>query len=509
MQQSSQVSGASGTLCGSVRRATPRGGWSAVARRAGAGLVLAMALAGGIVQLGGCAGGGGGEVVSTPLTPDERAKQVASFDEIWTTVNEQHWDPNLGGVDWEGAKRELRPRVEAAATLEEARAAMEALIERLGLSHFGLVPGEAVSAMREAQRSAGREDDGSAKSTDGESGLTLRVIGGDVLAVSVREGSPAARAGVAPGWSLVRVGEADVPALLAKLQAASGTHSDSHESSSGMGAIGLNRRVSSLIDGPAGRPLRLRWLDLSNRTRETSFELAPSDARMVSMVASLPDMPLRLESKTLPSGVGYIALSLFADPAFVMGEFGRAMRTFREAPGVIIDLRGNPGGIGAMAMGMGGWFVSDESKRLGVMRTREGELKFFLNPRGGKAFAGRVAVLVDEMSASTSEIFAGGMQDLGLARVFGTRSAGAALPSTFKTLANGDQLQFAFATYTSTGGRVLEGNGVVPDQVVVPTRQNLRSGRDPVVAAAEAWVLAGAGGAGSATGAATGLGTWR
>jgi carboxyl-terminal processing protease len=81
---------------------------------------------------------------------------------------------------------------------------------------------------------------------------------------------------------------------------------------------------------------------------------------------------------------------------------------------MVIDLRGNPGGIGGMAMGMAGWLVDKPGQRLGTMYMRGATLNFVINPRA-EAFNGPVAVLVDGSSASTSEIFAGGLKDLGRA----------------------------------------------------------------------------------------------
>src|SRR5262249_33546338 len=103
-------------------------------------------------------------------------------------------------------------------------------------------------------------------------------------------------------------------------------------------------------------------------------------------------------------------------------------------------------------------------------------------------FLGPLAVLVDGCSASTSEIFAGGLQGLKRARVFGTRTAGAALPSLIELLPNGDRFQFAIANYVSVDGKVLEGAGVQPDQEVKPDRKALLSGCDPVVEAARQWI---------------------
>ena len=184
--------------------------------------------------------------------------------------------------------------------------------------------------------------------------------------------------------------------------------------------------------------------------------------------------------------VGYLTFSTFLDPARIMPQVTKAVTSFSDCAGIIIDLRGNPGGIGAMAMGVAGHLMSEEAT-LGTMKTRDGEIKFVVFPRA-ETFDGPVAVIVDETSASTSEIFAAGLKDLGRARVFGTRSAGQALPSTVVKLPNGDGFQYAFANYFSAGGKALEGEGVAPDVVAEPARVSLLAGRDPAVDAATGWM---------------------
>jgi carboxyl-terminal processing protease len=116
---------------------------------------------------------------------------------------------------------------------------------------------------------------------------------------------------------------------------------------------------------------------------------------------------------------------------------------------VILDLRGNPGGIGIMAMGIAGFFVADSGRQLGEMKMRGTTLKFAVFPRA-VIYPGRVAILLDDGSASTTEMLAQGLQDLKRARVFGTRSAGAALPSDIIRLPNGDGFQYPTAGYTSS-----------------------------------------------------------
>jgi carboxyl-terminal processing protease len=188
----------------------------------------------------------------------------------------------------------------------------------------------------------------------------------------------------------------------------------------------------------------------------------------------------------LPNGVGYIHLNVFLDPVSVMPDLESAIRSFSEAPGIVLDLRNNPGGLGIMAMGMAGWFVTDEDARLGSMKGRDLNMDFEINAREG-AYEGHLAILVNGGSASTSEILAQGLRDLQRARIFGTKTAGAALPSAIVELPNGDRFEYPEANYTSLKGRILEGNGVEPDVVVAPTIEALREGRDLPLEAAAAW----------------------
>jgi carboxyl-terminal processing protease len=73
-------------------------------------------------------------------------------------------------------------------------------------------------------------------------------------------------------------------------------------------------------------------------------------------------------------------------------------------------------------------------------------------------------------------------------RIFGSRTAGAALPSIIEKLPNGDSFQYAVANYISHGGQPLEGIGVIPDEEVRLTRPGLLEGHDAVLDAALDWI---------------------
>src|SRR4029450_6645469 len=153
----------------------------------------------------------------------------------------------------------------------------------------------------------------------------------------------------------------------------------------------------------------------------------------------------------------------------------------------------------AMIMGIAGYFTPNRDT-LGLMKTKAmtEPLKFNANPRLVNAdgqrvepYAGPVAILVDGLTGSASECFAGGMQSLGRARVFGQTSMGRALPALFDRLPNGDVLLHAWGDFVTGTGVRIEGRGVVPDVPVALTRASLLDGRDATLEAALAWIDAG------------------
>jgi carboxyl-terminal processing protease len=207
----------------------------------------------------------------------------------------------------------------------------------------------------------------------------------------------------------------------------------------------------------------------------------------IAKFGNLPPTHVWTETRRI-GNTGYIRFNMFLDLVHVMAAFSDTVNScLKQCDGLMIDLRGNPGGIGGMAMGMAGFLLDKPDQKLGTMYLRDTSLKFVVNPRP-EVFMGPVAILVDGSSASTSEIFAGGLKDLGRARIFGTRTAAAALPSVIEKLPNGDGFQYAMANYISDGGQALEGHGVVPDVEIKLTRVALLAGHDPVMDAALEWI---------------------
>ena len=400
------------------------------------------------------------------LTASQRAKNVEAFDMIWTTIRDKHFDPKLGGLDWQGVRDKLRPKVEQAATMKDARAIMNEAIDQLHQTHFAIIP---VDVYKDLE---------SPHSGPGEVGFDVRIVEGRAVVTMVSEGQPASAAGVKTGWIVEKIDGKPVSQILQAAEAA--------YAKSGMLAARKTLAVAARLHGPIGSTIAFDFVDQNENPLHLAVKAVDPEG-VPATFGNLPTFYVRFIAKRIDRTVGYVSLNIFFDLVNVLKQYGEAIEASRDADGLIIDLRGNPGGIGAMSFAMGGWLVNERGLKLGTLVTRDGSLNFTLFPRP-RPFKAPVAVLVDELSMSTSEILAGGLRDLKRARVFGVRTPGAALPSTIEVLPNGDRFQYAFANYISANGQPLEGIGVVPDVETPWTREALFEGRDPAVEAALGWI---------------------
>lgn len=398
--------------------------------------------------------------------------QLATFEAVYQRISETYPYPDMHGVDWQGAHDRLLPDARAARSADELRPTLMALLDTLGESHFGILPGDSYEG-------AASEDDSPDDSagSGGDAGLELRWVEGELVVFRLTPGGGAAEAGVRLGDAVTRIGDVAVEELLDRAaKQAEGLPKET------LAAVWSERRLA----GAPGSLVKLTVRDEADAERELSVtrHQAPGE---ITQLGFLPPIATDFQAELLPSGVGYIRFSAFMTS--ISEPFAAALVKFAGAPGVVVDVRGNMGGVASLANGLAGFFITESGKEMGRLITREGELHLFIFPRpSAQRFGGNLAILVDEASFSTAEIFAAGLQALQRAQVFGTRSPGMALPSRIEGLPNGDALQYAFADFYDPIGRRIEGAGAVPDQAVPLTRAALRSGHDPVIDAASCWI---------------------
>jgi carboxyl-terminal processing protease len=407
--------------------------------------------------------------VFAQLTPKQKTDNLESFEFVWRTVKDRHPDPKLNGLNWQAIHDSTRPQIEKAQSMEEVRKILRAMLGKLEASHYAIIPSDVYKDI---------DNPSDKPADDGTPGITPVIIGDKAVVGTVDPDSPAAQAGIRPGMVLDAINGSRLDSSLKLLDNTKDPETQRI----------VEQSVSNKLNGPADKSVALDVTDEQGNAKHLEFQRAAPKGALVHF-GNLPELRLYFDSRALADGAGYIHFNEFLDPASIMPKFENAVKSFDHAPGIILDLRGNPGGIGLMAMGIAGFFIDKSGQKLGDMKMRDTTLKFVIFPRP-KTYNGPLAILIDEGSASTSEILAGGLQDLKRARIFGTRSAGAALPSDIVRLPNGDGFQYAQASYTSESGKVLEGNGVKPDVEVRQTRDALAAGRDLALEAADEWIRA-------------------
>ena len=254
---------------------------------------------------------------------------------------------------------------------------------------------------------------------------------------------------------------ADQPAIKAGLRPA-----DIVLSVDGTALEGMNiYEAISLIRGPAGTVVRLL---VQREGIEEPFEVEVVRARI--------EMPV-VESRMLEDGLAYLRLNEFGQTA--TEEIRRALRALlKESPdGLILDLRGNPGGYLTTAIEISSQFVADGP--ILIERFRD-ETERVYDPVGdGLALDIPLVVLVDGGSASASEIVAGAIQDSGRGILVGTTTLGKGSVQLVNTLSDGSQLRVTTARWFTPADRAIHGQGLTPDIEVELTEADIEAERDP------------------------------
>lgn len=386
--------------------------------------------------------------------------RLEAFEKVWNTVNENHFDPAFGGIDWKKAREDFLPKAKAAVTDDEFNNVLRQMLARLKLSHFGVFSKEP------------------AIKTGGNAGIAveLKMIGSEPVIARVEPGGAAAAAGLAVGWTVNKIGGKAVAELLRPLEASFA----GRQMTDAVKMLYRQRVLEALFTGPVDSKILIEAADGAGIVRAIQVVRSPFAVEMSQPMGYFPAQPVVFESKLLTGNIGYIRFNIWVVPQ--MAKIRAAIREFAGTDGLILDLRGNPGGVGGMAAGVAGLLL-EKQVSLGRMTMRGGALDFVAYPQPSP-FPGPIAILTDYGSASTSEVFAAGLQELGRATIVGEMSAGAVLPSVIVPLPTGAMFQYAVADYRSPKNVLVEGRGVTPDIAVAPDRKAMIDGRDVQLEAA-------------------------
>ncbi len=211
-----------------------------------------------------------------------------------------------------------------------------------------------------------------------------------------------------------------------------------------------------LIRGPAGTKVKLQIMRKSWKEPK-DFEIGRAKITIKSV-----------EAKMLPDNLAYIKLNTFEN-LNAAHEFESALRKVRDADGLIIDVRNNGGGLLQNAIDIGSMFIRSGA----IVQTidREGRREV-LESSGRVIWTKPVVMLINESSASASEILAGALRDNRVATLVGNHSFGKASVQNVRQLADGSALLVTIAKYLTPDGEDITKRGISAEvQVLMPTRE--------------------------------------
>lgn len=246
-------------------------------------------------------------------------------------------------------------------------------------------------------------------------GVEYAVYRDTVIVVNTICGSPASAAGILPDDRIVSV--------------------------DGESVVGISR---------ADVPRRLR----GERGSIVRLDVVRGGRHLPAFTLKRDNIPLNTVAASYRDGsIGYVRVDRFAHTT--VSEFARAVSDLGAIKGLIVDLRGNGGGVLEAALGMAGMFLHDGAKIVSTSGRAGGD-RHYRASGGGELTELPLAVLIDEESASASEIVAGALQDWDRAVVIGRPSFGKGLVQRQVEFGDGSAMRLTVARYRTPSGRIIQ-----------------------------------------------------
>jgi C-terminal processing protease CtpA/Prc len=383
----------------------------------------------------------------------DRARAIAR--DIAENLRKNYYDPAFHGQDLNALFKAADQHIQEAVNLGQAFGSIATALDAFNDSHTFFDP-----PPRPIRR---------------ELGFETRIIGENCFVIAVRPGSDAAEK-LAPGDQVL-----DIEGLRVARQ----------------NLWKVSYAVNRLYALPVVH-MNIRRPDGSERKVEVSARITPEkrvlDITKGDDIWQLIRQDENEERVNRQRFVSSDSVMIWKMPQFDLDDEGvdKVIRDARRHGVLIVDLRGNPGGLvktlQAVVSG-----VMDHEVTIAERTGRKPALKpITAKSRGSQAFTGKLIMLIDGRSASAAELFARVVQLEHRGIVLGDRSSGSVMEARYYPLSLGSDTKIFYgasitdADLIMADGKSLEHAGVTPDEVVLPTAQDLAAGRDPVLARAAA-----------------------
>ena len=364
---------------------------------------------------------------SIPISNNENInyKQVSSqklFDNSWKIIGTKYIDKELNSQDWNYWKKHYKGKIK---TDEDAKVAIDTIIASLNDPYSRFL--------------TNKEFEEQFNSIDAHiTGIGVNIINnsGKTVIHSVIEGTPAQKAGFKANDIIVEVDNKQVNGM--DLSA-----------------------VATLVRGPINSSVKLK-------IKRGSYYLTKTIKREEIEIKSV-------ESRINKNNIGYIRIKSFIG-SNTATDFVKALKKTSNTDGLIIDLRGNTGGLLSNAVVVANLFINN-GKIVSIV-SRNGSKHDISAKSNLPVITKPTVVLVDETSASASEILSGALKDNHKAILVGSKTYGKGLIQQIVPLENGTGLNITIAKYLTPNGNDINKKGIEPDVNIVYSLAERRKHND-------------------------------
>ena len=350
------------------------------------------------------------------------------FEDAWEEIRGNYYDQDLNKQDWSRWKVHYRGKIKNDA---DAKVAIDTMLASLDDPYSRFMPKQDYS-----------DQNNSIKSKITGIGVNIASVSGKINIINVLEGSPAQAANLLHNDIIIAVDGTDV---------------------NGMSIAD----VADLVRGPA------------NSTVELTI-LRNNDKLVKKIVRK--EIKIKTVKSSIDKNIGYIKINTFIGSS-TPSEFLEALEKTKNTEGLIIDLRGNTGGLLPNAVFIANLFIKEG--RLVSIVGRKGYKYDITAQNNGEIIDKPLAVLVDGKSASASEILSGALQDYHKAKLIGTKTYGKGMVQKIIPLPNETGLNLTIAKYFTPNGTDINEKGIEPDIKVSFTLNDLKNKNDAQLNAAK------------------------
>ena len=350
------------------------------------------------------------------------------FDHSWQVVKNEYYDPNFNDQYWLRWKNHYRGKIK---TLDDAKVAIESMLASLNDPYSRYLNQEEFEQQN-------------INITSKISGIGVNIVNdsGKIRIISVIENTPAQFADLKVNDVIMTIDDKKVSGL----------------------SLG---QVSNLVKGPVNTFVSLDVL---------------RDGEIIKKKIIRKEISIKTVKSSVDKNIGYIQILSFIS-ASTPHEFLEALENTDKAEGLIIDIRGNTGGLLPNAVFVTNLFIP-KGKIVSIVG-RNGFHKDIMAQDNNVNIEKPVIILVDGASASASEIFSGAMKDYRRAKLVGTKTYGKGMVQKIIPMPNETGLNLTIAKYLTPKGKDINKLGINPDVNLPLSAENILDKKDIQMEAAK------------------------